>query len=161
MPGDLHLAPLAPDHEAAALILWERAWQATFPQIDFAARRDWLRERLAQQRARGDRLIAAFLQDGQGQRLAGFLTLACATRAGCGHVDQIAVDPDDWGTGAGLALIDAAKAVCPLELTLSVNADNARARRFYARAGFEIVARGRNPASGLPTLELRWSRSQA
>jgi putative acetyltransferase len=161
MPGHLHLAPLLPPDEPAALILWERAWQATFPQIDFAARRDWLRERLAQQRARGDRFIGAFLRDEQGQRLAGFLLLACARRAGCGHVDQIAVDPDDWGTGAGRALIDAAKAVCPVELTLSVNADNARARRFYACGGFEIVATGRNPASGLPTLELRWSQVQA
>lgn len=161
MQGQLHLAPLSPADEPAALILWERAWQATFPQIDFAARRAWLRERLSEQRARGDRLIGAFLRDEQGQRLAGFLTIACATRAGCGHVDQIAVDPDLWGTGAGQALVDAAKAACPQEVTLSVNADNARARRFYARAGFEIVATGRNPVSGLPTLDLRWSPSQA
>jgi putative acetyltransferase len=144
---------LSPAEETAALDLWERAWSATFPQIDFAARRDWIARRLAEGRARGDSIVGVF---GEG-RLAGFLTLELLPRAGCGHVDQIAVDPAAWGSGAGRLLIDAAKARCPRELTLSVNADNERARRFYAQAGFEIAGVGHNPASGLPTLDLRWS----
>ena len=157
----MRIGPLGLDGEPAALNLWERAWSATFPEIDFAARRDWLRRRLAEGHARGDLIAGAFRRDGEVMRLAGFLTLEWLPRAGCGHVDQIAVDPGDWGTGAGRLLLDAAKAACPVELTLSVNADNDRARRFYAQAGFEIAGVGHNPASGLPTLELRWSPRQA
>ena len=31
--------------EDAAIALWLRTWQAAYPQIDFAARLDWWRER--------------------------------------------------------------------------------------------------------------------
>ena len=147
------IGPLSPADEAAALDLWQRAWSATFPQIDFTARRDWLRRRLIAGRARGDLIVGVF----GGGRLVGFLALEWLQRPGCGHVDQIAVDPAAWGSGAGRLLLDEVKTRCPRELTLSVNADNERARRFYAQAGFEIAGVGHNPASGLPTLDLRWS----
>ncbi len=31
--------------EAAAIALWHRTWQAAYPQIDFAARLEWWRNR--------------------------------------------------------------------------------------------------------------------
>jgi len=31
--------------EAAAIALWLRSWEAAYPQLDFAARLDWWRER--------------------------------------------------------------------------------------------------------------------
>ena len=34
-----------PRDEDAAIALWLRTWQAAYPQLDFAARLDWWRER--------------------------------------------------------------------------------------------------------------------
>lgn len=59
------------------------------------------------------------------------------------HVDQLAVDPAHQGRGIGRALMRAAEALarelgCP-ELDLTVRADNAGARAFYAALGYTPV----------------------
>ena len=41
----LHLRPYRGADEAAAIDLWHRTWQQAYPQIDFAARLAWWRER--------------------------------------------------------------------------------------------------------------------
>src|ERR1700755_1013626 len=40
-----HLRPYRAEDEAAAIDLWHRTWQEAYPQIDFAARLAWWRER--------------------------------------------------------------------------------------------------------------------
>lgn len=54
-----------------------------------------------------------------------------------GEVYAIYVSPDHWGTGAGRALMDAAREALAgyPEFRLWVLEDNHRARRFYERAG--------------------------
>lgn len=80
---------------------------------------------------------------GEGEALAG-LALASRVGTGTGHLVQLGVDPDAEGRGLGWSLLGAAcegahRAGCE-RMTLLVGADNARARRLYARAGFNQVA---------------------
>jgi GNAT superfamily N-acetyltransferase len=61
-------------------------------------------------------------------------------REGIGELYAIYVEPDAWSTGAGRALIACAEAELAetyTDATLWVLEDNARARRFYERAGWE------------------------
>ena len=39
------LRPYAAADEDAAIALWQRTWQAAYPDIDFAARVEWWRRR--------------------------------------------------------------------------------------------------------------------
>lgn len=124
------------------------AWRIAVPEIDFEARRGWLGRHLAALAAAGCRILVAEVEGA----VAGFVTVDPRL----GHLDQLAVDPTHQGGGVADRLMDGAKALSPAGLDLEVNHDNGRARRFYARHGFETVGAGRNPNSGRPTLLLRW-----
>jgi putative acetyltransferase len=52
--------------------------------------------------------------------------------------------------------LSAARNVSPRLIRLDVNADNARAIRFYERRGFVQVGRGANTLSGRPTVMMEW-----
>jgi GNAT superfamily N-acetyltransferase len=70
---------------------------------------------------------------------------------GIGELYAIYVDPDEWSTGAGLALIERAEKQLRTEyeeVTLWVLEDNPRARRFYERAGWAL--------DGARKAESRW-----
>ncbi len=85
-----------------------------------------------------------------------------------GEIHAIYVRPEAWGTGAGRAMMDAALAILAAEgrtvVRLWVLADNDRARRFYASAGFvpdgaaelERVTFGEGGVADLP--EVRYTR---
>jgi ribosomal protein S18 acetylase RimI-like enzyme len=85
-----------------------------------------------------------------------------------GEVVAIYVDPPQWGTGAGRALMDAAldrlAARGFASVRLWVLADNARARRFYERAGFAADGTrgsypvGRPDGTVVDLPELRYAR---
>lgn len=137
----MQLLDVGPDAHAGLIALWQRAWQAAFPDIDFAARRPWLADRL---RTPGLQIIAADRR--------GFLTLDPAT----GEIDQLAVAPEAAGAGIATALLAEARRRRPEGLHLSVNQANTRAIRLYHRAGFRITAADINPASGLPIFHMRW-----
>jgi putative acetyltransferase len=128
------------------------AWQAAMPEIDFEARRPWLETRLDDLAAAGARILVADAEFAP----AGFVTVDPAR----GHLDQLAVHPAHQGAGVADVLMKGAKTLSPTGLRLDVNADNGRARRFYARHGFEAVATGTNLRSGLPTISLLWRNSQ-
>ena len=61
---------------------------------------------------------------------------------GAGELFAIDLDPDHWGSGAGRALLEAAQAELErmgfAEWVLWVLPGNARARRFYEKAGFHL-----------------------
>lgn len=54
-------------------------------------------------------------------------------------LEQLYLEPEAIGTGVGRALLEAAQALRPDGLSLWVFTGNLRARRFYERAGFELV----------------------
>ena len=131
------------------LDLWVESWTATMPDIDFTARREWFAAHLDMLRATGARVIGACDPD---DALFGFVAIDPSTRV----LDQLVVARRAFGKGVAALLIAEARRLCPDRIALSVNAANARARRFYAREGFVVTGESVNARSGLPTLIMEW-----
>ena len=125
-------------------------WQQAYPSIDFAARVPWWRERWRSELVPNAAIVVAE-QDGA---LVGFVTIDAT-----GYLDQLVVAPDRWGSELATALVDEAKRLSPDGITLLVNADNARAIRFYERNGFVHAGEDVNPTSGRPVLRMEWKPS--
>jgi putative acetyltransferase len=132
----------------AALQLWRRAWDATFPEIDFASRLLWWRERWTRELVPHNTIRVAE----SGGKLLGFVAIDLRS----GYLDQLVVAPARWGSGVADALMQEACRLSPRGFTLDVNQDNARAIRFYERAGLVRMTAGLNPVSGRPTWTYAW-----
>ncbi|MGA7809027.1 GNAT family N-acetyltransferase [Bradyrhizobium sp.] len=155
MSVPFQLRPYQPADEDAAISLWQQTWQQAYPAIDFAARVTWWRARWRNELVPNAAIIVAE----QAGKLAGFVTIDEQ-----GYLDQLVVAPDHWGSKLGglkLAdlLVDQAKRRSPDGVTLLVNADNARAIRFYERNGFVHAGGDVNPISGRPVLRMEWKPS--
>ena len=144
------IAPLRPERYAEAADFWVASWSEEMPEIDFAARRDWLIEHLTALAGTGVVVDAAFDAE---DRCVGFITLDRAK----GYIDQLAVSVAAKGAGAAAALLAHARQLSPALLELHVNETNPRARAFYTRQGFVEVGRGASPRTGLPVVKLRWT----
>jgi putative acetyltransferase len=142
------LRPYGARDEDAAVALWLRAWQATYPELDFAARLEWWRERWRDELVPAATIVIA---EAAGVMI-GFVTVDMRTL----YLDQIVVAPEHWGSGVGAALIAEAKRVSPNGLDLDVNTDNARAISFYDKQNFVISGAGVNPISGKPIHRMIW-----
>lgn len=141
----------SPDDLPMLEALWLAAWQATMPEIDFAARLPWFRNHMSVLTVMANVKVA--LRD---SRPAGFITVEPN-----GYVDQVVVAPEHWGSGVGAALLAEARRLSPFGLTLSVNAENPRAVAFYRRQGFIETGRGTNSGSGRPVIHLYWAGTDA
>jgi putative acetyltransferase len=141
------LRPYRDDDEDATIALWRETWQHAYPNIDFAARVPWWRERWRSELVPNAAIIIAE----QTGLLVGFVTID--TRA---YLDQLVVAPSLWGSKLADALVDEAKRLSPDCITLLVNEDNARAIRFYQRNGFVDAGKDVNPTSGRPVLKMMW-----
>jgi putative acetyltransferase len=84
--------------------------------------------------------------------LVGFVTVDLKTR----YLDQIVVAPEAWGSEVAAALLAEARRISPAGLDLKVNADNARAIRFYEKHGFVITGQDVNERSGAPVQVMSW-----
>ncbi|WP_348788010.1 GNAT family N-acetyltransferase [Leifsonia sp. NPDC080035] len=75
-------------------------------------------------------------------------------------LEHLYVRPDAHGRGIGTRLLAEAKATGPGELNLHTFQRNARARRFYERNGFAIVALSDGTANEErePDIHYRWTR---
>lgn len=138
---------ILPHHDSVVADYWVQAWQATFPQIDFEARRPWILGHLQDMRA-GGHLVRGYFDDGQSL---GFYTLF----ADKGLIEQICVNSLAKGRGIGMALMADAALQTHQQLNLVVNEDNQVARQFYAKLGFREVERGINPSSSRRTITLQ------
>jgi putative acetyltransferase len=138
------------DDEDAAIALWLKTWQHTYPGIDFAVRVPWWRERWRNELVPSAAIIVAEEADA----LIGFVTIDDKA-----YLDQLVVAPDRWGSKLATALVDEAKRLSPDSITLLVNEDNARAIRFYERNGFAHAGKDVNPTSGRPVLKMIWKES--
>ena len=143
----IHTRPYRGEDEIATIDLWHRTWQQAYPQIDFAARLDWWRERWRKDLVPKAEIVVAE-QDGT---LIGFVTID-----GEGYLDQLVVGPEHWGSDTARLLVEEAKRLSPAGVTLLVNKDNARAIRFYERNGFVHAGDDVNPTSGRPVLKMEW-----
>jgi putative acetyltransferase len=144
---DFQLRPYRAGDEDAAIALWQETWQQAYPEIDFAARVAWWRERWRNELVPNAAIIVAE----QENALVGFVTID-----GQGYLDQLVVSPDRWGSDLANALVEEAKRLSPGGVTLLVNKDNARAIRFYERNGFVHAGEDVNPTSGRPVLKMAW-----
>ena len=147
MTAPFHLRPYRPEDEDAAIALWLETWRIAYPSIDFLARVDWWRERWRNELVPKADIIVA---EAAGA-MVGFVTID-----GSGYLDQLVVAPDHWGSTLATALVDEAKRRSPDGVTLLVNADNARAIRFYERSGFVHAGEDVNPASQRRVLKMAW-----
>ena len=156
MPGRRTIDFIRDEERGALVDLWVASWRATFPTIDFDARREWFVSHLAELEARGASLICIFEDTAKpgARKLVGFVLIDPKT----GWLDQIAVKPNAFGAGVGRELLNAAKRAAPEKIRLDVNADNFRALRFYKREGFTRVGAGVNKLSGRETAVLEWRR---
>src|SRR5580698_3312591 len=137
-----------PRDEAAAIARLHRTWQAAYPQIDFAARLDWWRNRW-----RDELLpVAEVVIAESASQLVGFVTVDPKTL----YLDQLVVAPEHWRSGLGALLVGEARRLSPRGLDLDVNIDNFRAIRFYEKQGFTIAGEGKNPISGKPVHRMSW-----
>jgi putative acetyltransferase len=141
------LRPYRPSDEDAAIALWLKTWQQAYPDIDFAARVPWWRERWRNELVPNAAIIVAE----EAGVLAGFVTIDREA-----YLDQLVVAPDRWGSKLADVLVDEAKRLSPDSITLFVNEDNARAIRFYERSGFVHAGHDVNPTSGRPVLKMAW-----
>jgi len=141
------LRPYRTEDEDAAIALWRHTWQAAYPDIDFAARVAWWRERWRKELVPKAEIVVAE-QEGT---LVGFVTIDPN-----GYLDQLVVAPDHWGSELATWLVDEAKRLSPDGITLLVNTDNSRAIRFYERNGFLRTGDDVNPTSGRPVLRMEW-----
>jgi putative acetyltransferase len=141
------LRPYRDDDEDAAIALWCETWSQAYPDIDFAARVPWWRERWRNELVPNAAIIVAEQADVP----VGFVTIDAKT-----YLDQLVVAPKLWGTKLADALVDEAKRLSPDSITLLVNEDNARAIRFYQRNGFVDAGKDVNPTSGRPVLKMEW-----
>jgi ribosomal protein S18 acetylase RimI-like enzyme len=72
-------------------------------------------------------------------------------------IRQLAVFPECQRRGVGTALLRKARECSPVELRLFTFQRNEKARSFYEKHGFKIVALGVSPAPELePDVEYRW-----
>ena len=134
--------------EDAAIELWQRTWQQHYPHLDFAKRVNWWRERWCQELVPSATISVAE----RGGRVVGFVTVDPKT----GYLDQIVVAPEAWGSDVAGRLMGEARRISPTGLDLKVNADNARAVRFYEKQGFVDVGETVNEISGAPVRLMRW-----
>ena len=148
MAEDFQLRPYRAGDEDAAIALWQETWQQAYPEIDFAARVAWWRQRWRSELVPDAAIIVAE----QENALVGFVTID-----GQGYLDQLVVSPDRWGSDLANALVEEAKRLSPGGVTLLVNKDNARAIRFYERNGFVHAGEDVNPTSGRPVLKMAWT----
>jgi putative acetyltransferase len=141
------LRPYRVDDEDAAIALWLETWREAYPEIDFAARLSWWRERWRSELVPNAAIIVA---EEEG-RLVGFVTIDAQA-----YLDQLVVAPERWGSKLADALLDEAKHFSPHSISLLVNEDNARAISFYERNGFVHAGNDVNPTSGRPVLKMEW-----
>jgi putative acetyltransferase len=140
--------PMRTEDLAEALDMWVAAWQAAYPAIDFAARRGWTRDRIAELEGTGSIGLVALLED----RIVGAMVLNPDT----GYLDQIVVATEWQGRGIADILLAKARRLAPAGIELHVNQDNARAIGFYQKQGFVTTGADVNPRSGAPIFRMHW-----
>jgi putative acetyltransferase len=146
--ADFTLRAYTARDEDASVTLWLRTWRTAYPDLDFAARLDWWRQRWREELLPDAKVVVAEASGG----IVGFVTVDARTL----YLDQIVVAPERWGSGVGAALIAEAKRLSPSGLDLDVNIDNVRAIGFYETLGFVITGPGKNPISGKPVHRMSW-----
>jgi GNAT superfamily N-acetyltransferase len=151
----MEVRPATPKDAAGIARVQERGWQAAYRHVFPAEELD--RGGFIQANRWSERLVqppegwSTFVADHDGA-VVGFISVGPSRdESGIGELYAIYVDPGQWSTGTGRALIEQAEEqlrTAYAEITLWVLEDNPRARQFYERAGWSI--------DGARKAEARW-----
>jgi putative acetyltransferase len=152
-PSTLSLRAYTAADEAAAIELWRRTWQATYPTSIFRA--PCMVATLAQRIGAGLAIMVVRDEQWGGQRPA-LRWLASSPSIRRLDILTLVVAPEAWGSEVARILIDAAKQVASKGLELHVNQDNVRAIGFYKKHGFAISGKDINARSGKPLFKMTW-----
>ncbi len=155
-----------PDDADAMGVIHVRAWQAAYrgampdeylDGLDAARRAEMWREGMARRPERPP-LVATVDGVVVGQAACG----PTDDPEGAGELYSVNVDPDQWGTGAGQALIEAVERRLSRDheiAVLWVIPANARARRFYERNGWTVDGAERSAdVLGVTVPEVRYRK---
>src|ERR1700753_3587557 len=104
MTDSFHLRPYRIADEGAAFALWLKTWRQAYPEIDFAARVPWWRERWRNELVPNAAIVVAE----QNNKLVGFVTIDANA-----YLDQLVVAPDRWGSQLAGLLVDQDKGLSP------------------------------------------------
>jgi len=146
--ADVVVRPMRAEDMAETLDMWVAAWQVAYPDINFATRRGWTADRIAELERTGSCSVIAS-RDG---RIVGALVVNPDT----GYLDQLVVATECQGLGVATILLAEARRIAPAGLDLHVNQDNGRAIRFYEKHEFKRVGEDVNPRSGAPVFHMSW-----
>lgn len=145
----VHLRLYSPEDCEAVVQLWYESWHHNFPGFShpwtYAQWKEHFQEKVTAH-------ASIWIAESAGQ-LVGFLVL----RENDGYLDQIFVTPALQHQGVGTLLLNKAKALSPIGLSLDTLQSNTRACRFYEKHGFQPGQVGINPNSGQPNIEYHWS----
>jgi len=162
----VEIRPARPDDAAAVAVVHTRSWQGAYEHV-FGAERlaaiDATRRQAIAERAIAAGGVAVAEEDGG---IVGFVAIGPSSDVeGEGELFMIYVLPEAWGTGAGHALMEAAKGLLResyADATLYVLEDNPRARRFYEREGWVLDGTTKTGEFlGVPVAEVRYRISFA
>jgi len=144
---------------------WTVAYAGLLPQeaidaFDTGARQELWREGLARTPRPGSATFVAVADDDE---VVGFATVGASySEDGAGELYAIYVQPTNWGTGAGRALIERAEASLLDsgfgEALLWVLEGNERAERFYRAAGWQHDGEKEDDFQGARVTELRYRK---
>jgi GNAT superfamily N-acetyltransferase len=126
--------------------LWYQSWTQAFPNLKHPQPFEQWKFRFQNDYAKQDYVWVATIQD----RIVGFVVVSDCVIA------QIFVEVKMQGGGVGTALLNHAKTLCPMGLTLTTLQQNEQARRFYEKHGFVAGAIGVNSVNGQPNIEYYW-----
>lgn len=149
-PTPVTLRPALPADCDAIAEIWHHS--ASLPTVGPA-----VLPPLAEMRRRVDAELAAgwvVTLAARGDEIIGFLAIT-PNRA---HLEELFIRPDALGAGAGRALLAHAMATMPDGFTLFTRTGNARARRFYEKAGLLALREDVHPRSGDPIVYYGWKR---
>lgn len=130
------LRPALPDDAADVARLLIEVRRAFVPYAPLAHADDEVRSRVAERLVPAGGVTIAH----EGDAVAGMIAVVAGDRAVPSWIEQMAVEPALVGRGIGTALLGHVLATLPHPVRLYTFQENAKARRFDERNGFQAIA---------------------
>jgi ribosomal protein S18 acetylase RimI-like enzyme len=142
---------------------WRGAYGHVFPADVLDSLNVDERERMWNQVISNEAMAVYVADSADSGAVVGFVSVGPSRdEEGEGELYAIYVHPDAWGSGAGKALMDAAREWLAQHFStavLWVLEDNPRARRFYEREGWVVHGRRMDVVRGVDVPEVRYRLS--
>ena len=147
--SDYKLRPATSDDYDAIAEIWHSS--ANLPGVGppVMPSKDELRRRVDEEIAKGWKVTVAEQDNG----IVGFAAITLREAI----LDQLFVRPSHIGSGLGRALLADCQVQMPEGFTLYTASSNKKARRFYEKAGMNVLRQGSHPRTGHPVTFYIWN----